>query len=99
MSAKKRIFLIFVTLAIAFIYIFPSFYISSEVNHSCIDDNCCSICHQISLCERIKKIHSNIPTFSLQITVLLIFKILCITVFHKEIRRITPVTLKVKLLN
>ncbi len=98
MAKSKYLLSLIITAVVLFMSVFPSFYISAEIDHLCIDDDC-AVCCQINLCERIQKTSANIVSASSTASLSFFALILCILLKDKVIRHITPVTLKVKLLN
>lgn len=98
MAKSKHLLSLIITAMVLFMSVFPSFYISAEIDHLCIDDDC-AVCCQINLCDRIQKTFANIVSVSLLSALSFFALVLCILLKDKIIKHITPVTLKVKLLN
>ena len=98
MKKLKNTVALLLVFSICLALLFSSFYIASGSHHNCIGEDC-PICYKISICEDTLKILSTALTVFFILFAVYLFAVRILSIKTKTFVFLSPISLKVKLLN
>lgn len=98
MMKGKRFAAILAAALLSFALIFSLFFVVSESDHDCSGEHC-AICHQLQICQTLLEQLSTAHAVFVRVGGLCFFALLLVLGVQRALFVITPVSLRVKLLN